>query len=119
MRYFFLILLIVIPLQVHAAEQPLGKKFVDMPVVEWLGLRYKQQVHSVQDLVSLNRLEMCYKQIVGVVSCMNEVGKSPDWKDSKVVKLFAECSPDPEDETPPGKEKGAESASSDPKQGPQ
>ena len=105
MRYFFLILLLLIPLHLHAAAQPLGKKYVDMPVAEWLGLKNKQQVHSVQDIVSLNRLEMCYKQILGVVSCMREVGASPGWEGSKVGDLFTECSSDTGTEAPPGKEK--------------
>lgn len=106
MRYFFLALFIFIPLHVHAAEQILGMKFVDMPVAEWLGIRYKQQVHSVQDLVSLNRLDMCYKQIVGVVSCMNEVGRSPGWNGSKAGALFTECTSTIGVEPLPGEEKG-------------
>jgi hypothetical protein len=119
MRYFFLILSLLIPLHVHAAAQPLGKKYVDMPVAEWLGLKNKQQVHSVQDLVSLNRLEMCYKQIVGVVGCMREAGTAPAWKGSKVGDLFAECTSDMGVEPPPGEEKGIGPASCDPNQGKQ
>jgi hypothetical protein len=117
MRYFFLILLVLIPLHVHSAEQTLGKKFVDMPVAEWLGLRYRQQAHSVQDLVSLNQMEMCYQKILKVVSCMNKVGTSPHWKDSKVGNLFTECSSDTRVETPPGKDKGDKPASCAPKKG--
>ena len=119
MRYFFLVLLLLVPLLVHAAEQPSGKKYVDMPAAEWLGLKNKQQIHSVQDLVSLNRLEMCHKQILGVVSCMREVGTTPGREGLKVGHLFTECSSDTGMEPPPGKEKGDGPPSHAPKQGKQ
>ena len=67
MRYFFPILLLLIPLHAYAAAQPWGKEYIDMTATEWLELPYRQQIKSVKAIDSLNQLDMCHKQILAVL----------------------------------------------------
>lgn len=104
-RYFFMILFLLIPLHCFAAAQPSDKEHVNIIAAEWMGLPYRQQIKSVKAIVSLNQLEMCHKQILEVVNCMRAIGTSPGREGSKSEDLFIECSSDMGVETPTGKEK--------------